>query len=153
MIFGIASSRTDFDGHRTHEKQTVSSAPHLTAIGNDVTSPFGTSSPQHSTEACAEREAAEELGVRDTPLETKFDFYYEDERNLCFGRVFACVHEGPFTLQAEEPEDLVRWESGGIDDNKTLLISVRRDDRHAETAEPCSQSLVGTCRTMTSSSL
>ena len=23
-IFGIASSRTAFDGHRTHEKQTVS---------------------------------------------------------------------------------------------------------------------------------
>ena len=37
-------------------------------------------------------------------LETKFDFCYEDERNRCFGRVFACVHEGPFTLQAEEVE-------------------------------------------------
>ena len=57
-------------------------------------------------EACAEREAAEELGIRDAPLETKFDFYYEDERNRCFGRVFACVHEGPFTLQAEEVESV-----------------------------------------------
>ena len=53
-------------------------------------------------EACAEREAAEELGI----LDTKFDFYYEDERNRCFGRVFACVHEGPFTLQAEEVESV-----------------------------------------------
>ena len=45
-----------------------------------------------------------ELGIRDAPLETKFDFCYEDERNRCFGRVFACVREGPFTLQAEEVE-------------------------------------------------
>ena len=57
-------------------------------------------------EACAEREAAEELGILDTRLDTKFDFYYEDERNRCFGRVFACVHEGPFTLQAEEVESV-----------------------------------------------
>ena len=57
-----------------------------------------------SYEECAEREAAEELGIRDTTLEPKLDFYYEDERNRCFGRVFTCVHEGPFTLQAEEVE-------------------------------------------------
>ena len=58
-----------------------------------------------SYERCAEREAAEELGIRDTALAPKFDFYYEDERNRCFGRVFACVHEGPFTLQPEEVAD------------------------------------------------
>ena len=63
-----------------------------------------------SYEACAEREAEEELGIRDTPLAHAFDFYYEDSGedsgedagNRCFGRVFTCVHEGPFTLQAEE---------------------------------------------------
>ena len=55
-----------------------------------------------SYEACAEREAAEELGIRDAVLEAKFDLYYEDERNRCFGRVFTCVCEGPFTLQPEE---------------------------------------------------
>ena len=59
-----------------------------------------------SYEACAEREAAEELGIRDTPLEPKLDFYYEDEGIRCFGRVFTCVHEGPFTLQAEEVESV-----------------------------------------------
>ena len=59
-----------------------------------------------SYEECAEREAAEELGIRDTPLERKFDLYYEDTGNRCFGRVFACVHEGPFTLQAEEVESV-----------------------------------------------
>ena len=57
-----------------------------------------------SYEENAEREAEEELGIRNTALEPKFDFYYEDERNRCFGRVFTCVHEGPFTLQAEEVE-------------------------------------------------
>ena len=33
------------------------------------------------------------------------------------------------------PEDLARQESRGIDDNKTLLISVLRDDRHAQTVD------------------
>ncbi len=57
-----------------------------------------------SYEECAEREAAEELGIRGTALEPKLDLYYEDERNRCFGRVFTCVHDGPFTLQPEEVE-------------------------------------------------
>ena len=57
-------------------------------------------------EECAEREAAEELGVTGTPLAPRFDFYYEDEGNRCFGRVFTCVHDGPFTLQAEEVESV-----------------------------------------------
>jgi len=59
-----------------------------------------------SYEECAEREAEEELGIRDAPLEPKFDIYCEDARNRCFGRVFTCVHEGPFTLQPEEVESV-----------------------------------------------
>ena len=59
-----------------------------------------------SYEECAEREAEEELGIRGTALEPKFDLYYEDERNRCFGRVFTCVHDGPFTLQPEEVESV-----------------------------------------------
>ena len=59
-----------------------------------------------SYERCAEREAAEELGIRDTALVPEFDFYYEDERNRCFSRVFTCVHDGPFTLQPEEVESV-----------------------------------------------
>ena len=59
-----------------------------------------------SYERCAEREAAEELGIRGTALAPKFDFYYEDERNRCFSRVFTCVHDGPFTLQPEEVESV-----------------------------------------------
>jgi len=57
-----------------------------------------------SYEESAKREAQEELGIGDTALEPQFDFYYEDAHNRCFGRVFTCVHEGPFTLQAEEVE-------------------------------------------------
>ena len=57
-----------------------------------------------SYKECAVREAEEELGIRGTVLESKFDLYYEDERNRCFGRVFTCVHDGPFTLQPEEVE-------------------------------------------------
>ena len=59
-----------------------------------------------SYEECAEREAAEELGIRGTDLVSKFGFYYEDEGNRCFGHVFTCVHDGPFTLQAEEVESV-----------------------------------------------
>ena len=59
-----------------------------------------------SYEENAEREAEEELGIRDTALEPKLDTYYEDERNRCFGRVFTCIHEGPFTLQPEEVESV-----------------------------------------------
>ena len=55
-----------------------------------------------SYEECALREAEEELGIRDTPLAPRFDFYYTDDRTRCFGRVFVCRHEGPFVLQEEE---------------------------------------------------
>jgi 8-oxo-dGTP pyrophosphatase MutT (NUDIX family) len=57
-----------------------------------------------SYEQSAERELAEELGVRGR-LELLFDqYYYEDENNRVWGRIFRCVHEGPFVLQAEEVE-------------------------------------------------
>jgi len=50
----------------------------------------------------AQRELAEELGVVDTPLVTHFDHYFDDGQNRCWGRVFSCLHDGPFTLQAAE---------------------------------------------------
>ena len=63
-----------------------------------------------SYEECAEREAAEELGIVETPLEAVFDSYFCDPgedtghvtRYWC--RVFVCRHDGPFTLQPEEVE-------------------------------------------------
>ncbi|MDX1527803.1 MAG: NUDIX hydrolase YfcD [Gammaproteobacteria bacterium] len=55
-----------------------------------------------SYDQSAQREAEEELGIRGTPLEPQLDFYFEDSGNRCFGRVYACVCEGPFRLQPEE---------------------------------------------------
>src|SRR5882724_8647803 len=49
ITFFMPSSRTWREGQVTHENTTVSSSLRLTAIGNDVTLPSGTSSPQHST--------------------------------------------------------------------------------------------------------
>ncbi|MCI5141280.1 MAG: NUDIX domain-containing protein, partial [Candidatus Electrothrix sp. ATG1] len=55
-------------------------------------------------EQSAERELEEELGVGQVPLKFLFDQYYEDQENRVWGRIFTCVHDGPFTLQAEEVE-------------------------------------------------
>ena len=57
-----------------------------------------------SYEAAAERELAEELGLRKVKLEALFDHYCEDAGNQVWGRIFRCRSEGPFTLQAEEVE-------------------------------------------------
>jgi len=50
----------------------------------------------------AARELREELGVAGGKLKHLFDQYFEDEHNKVWGRIFTCVHNGPFTLQAEE---------------------------------------------------
>jgi len=61
-----------------------------------------------SYEECAAREAEEELGIIDTPLEAVFDSYYCDDGNdegppnRVWNRVFICRHDGPFRLQPEE---------------------------------------------------
>jgi 8-oxo-dGTP pyrophosphatase MutT (NUDIX family) len=55
-------------------------------------------------EAGALRELEEELGIRDIPLRTHFDFYLADESVRVWGRVFSCLHDGPMRLQAEEIE-------------------------------------------------
>jgi 8-oxo-dGTP pyrophosphatase MutT (NUDIX family) len=55
-----------------------------------------------SYEQSAERELREELGIEGCTLIFRFDSYFEDPGNRVWGRVFTCVHDGPFTLQAEE---------------------------------------------------
>ena len=57
---------------------------------------------------CAARELGEELGVA-APLTDHFALWFEDAAptppgppKRSWGRVFSCVHEGPFTLQASE---------------------------------------------------
>ena len=58
--------------------------------------------------ASAVRELQEELGIA-PPLVECFDIWFEDETdappNRHWGRVFSCVHDGPFTLQAAEIVD------------------------------------------------
>lgn len=58
-----------------------------------------------SYELSARRELKEELGI-EPPLTSHFNLFYDDLvapiKNRNWGRVFSCVHEGPFELQAEE---------------------------------------------------
>lgn len=51
------------------------------------------------------RELREELGIGGVRLKPLFDQYFEDKDNRVWGRIFSCVHNGPFTLQAEEIDD------------------------------------------------
>jgi 8-oxo-dGTP pyrophosphatase MutT (NUDIX family) len=53
-------------------------------------------------ELSALRELQEEIGVGGAPLTTLFDFYGEYAGQKVWGRTFAVVSDGPFTLQAEE---------------------------------------------------
>jgi isopentenyldiphosphate isomerase len=57
-----------------------------------------------SYEQSAQRELAEELGVKGIKLKFRFDQYYEDKDNRVWGRIFSCNHNGPFRLQPEEVE-------------------------------------------------
>lgn len=74
-----------------------------------------------SYEDAAERELAEELGVKGKQLTTCFDHYYEDTDNRVWGRVFTCRHEGPFYLQEEEID------SGGFMNVLQVLDTANRD--------------------------
>jgi hypothetical protein len=50
IMRAFAASFVALSGHSIYAKTTVSPGSAFTAIGKDVTSPSGTSSPQHSTE-------------------------------------------------------------------------------------------------------
>jgi len=56
-------------------------------------------------DASARRELEEELGIDETALRSHFTFFYEDEGNQVWGRVYSCVYDGELTLQAEEVEN------------------------------------------------
>ena len=58
-----------------------------------------------SYEESAKRELAEELGVSGVRLARRFDFYHETAGNRVWGRLFSCIHDGPFVSQAEEVAD------------------------------------------------
>lgn len=59
-----------------------------------------------SYELSAERELAEEMGIRGVPLTRLFDFYFADARTRVWGGAFACTYDGPLTLQEEEVESV-----------------------------------------------
>ncbi|MEW6426406.1 MAG: NUDIX hydrolase YfcD [Thermodesulfobacteriota bacterium] len=56
-----------------------------------------------SYEQAARRELAEEMGVA-AELVPHFTNYYADGGNRVWGKIFSCVHDGPFRLQPEEVE-------------------------------------------------
>ncbi len=58
-----------------------------------------------SYEESAKRELLEELGVEAGECRFLFDQYFEQEENRVWGRIFSCVHNGPFVLQKEEVAD------------------------------------------------
>ena len=57
-----------------------------------------------SYDTSARRELEEELGIRGAVLTPRFTFYYEEDTNQVWGRVYTCIHDGELTLQAEEIE-------------------------------------------------
>ncbi len=58
-----------------------------------------------SYELSAERELLEELGASASNFTHLFDQYFEKDENRVWGRIFSCVHNGPFVLQKEEVAD------------------------------------------------
>ena len=52
----------------------------------------------------ARRELEEEMGIRDVPLESLFEFYHADDDSRVWGAAFRCVYGGEVTLQEEEVE-------------------------------------------------
>lgn len=62
-----------------------------------------------SYEVSAERELAEEMGIRGVPLQSWFDFYFEDGASKVWGRAFSCRWDGALSLQPEEVESVEMW--------------------------------------------
>ena len=52
----------------------------------------------------AKRELAEELGIKETDLTSHFTFFYQEDKNRVWGRVYSCIYDGELILQAEEVE-------------------------------------------------
>ena len=58
-----------------------------------------------SYEESAERELAEEMGIRGVGLEPWFDFFFEGA-GRCWGRAFSCIWDGPVVPQPEEVQSV-----------------------------------------------
>jgi len=60
------------------------------------------------------RELEEETGIKTPNLKKHLDFYYEDDVNRLWGRLFSCTHKGDIRPQEEEVEEAI------FADKKTL---------------------------------
>ncbi|MGI0119992.1 NUDIX hydrolase YfcD [Zooshikella sp. RANM57] len=58
-------------------------------------------------EQAAYRELEEEMGITGIPLDSYFHFYFQEQDQRVWGKVYACEYDGPLTLEAEEVEDVV----------------------------------------------
>ncbi len=74
-----------------------------------------------SYEISAERELAEELGIRDVALARLFDFYHQDAYSRIWGRAYSCIYDGEIVLEEEEVE------SGGFYSVEKVLQSSLRE--------------------------
>ncbi|OQR94516.1 hypothetical protein ACHHYP_01258 [Achlya hypogyna] len=55
----------------------------------------------------AEREAAEEMGIHNTPLTYVTTFQYKDGHSNVWGGMFECTYDGQLTLQPEEVSEVL----------------------------------------------
>ena len=65
----------------------------------------GVMRPGETYEENAAREVHEELGIVDGCLNAHGDFYYHDENNRVWGRIFSVRHDGPFEFCDDEVID------------------------------------------------
>ena len=91
----VFNSRGDLFVHQRTDTKDVYPGFYDLAVGGVVLA-------GESYDAAAQRELAEETGIAGTPLETLFDFFWEDAHCRVWGRIYRCVHDGPMTLQPEE---------------------------------------------------
>jgi isopentenyldiphosphate isomerase len=59
-----------------------------------------------SYDVSAERELAEELGIRGVLLEPWFEFLWEEGVSRVWGKAYSCVYDGPLELQVEEVQSV-----------------------------------------------
>ncbi len=109
--------------HRRTDSKDVYPGKHDVMVGGTVVT-----GEDFSANAC--REIAEELGVRGVPIYSLFSHRYRDEFSNSLIAVFACLYDGPITMQPEEVA------SGG-------WASATEAERLAEAGKLCPDSAQG----------
>ncbi len=68
------------------------------------------------------RELEEETGIRNPNLKRHLDFFYEDDVNRLWGRLFSCSHQGRVRPQEEEVQEAI------FADKKTLTRLIAHEE-------------------------